>query len=47
MFLFFAYRKNPKEEQKLCKEVEMEKAKVQDSLKELMEFWGDVTAKMS
>ncbi|KAK3710541.1 hypothetical protein QZH41_009359 [Actinostola sp. cb2023] len=36
-----------KEEQKLCKEVEMEKAKVQDSLKELMEFWGDVTAKMS
>lgn len=35
------------EEERLTKEVDREKNKVQDSLKELMAFWENVTAKVS
>lgn len=34
-------------EQKLSKELEMEKTKFEESIKELMEFWEDVTSTMS
>lgn len=34
-------------EQKLSREVEIEKSKVEESMKELMAFWEDVTSTMS